>query len=424
MGNLYSFESQMCTNAGSPKATPANYFQLSTNSNDFIFKDSLLGFQPGMIDVVNNFQWTTTPQGAPSRQEVPRIELREKRLRANSIIAAAAYYLTSVGGSVGTLGSRGQLAFSGAPGELFSGILGGVGSVLGPSLSKGGTAAAGFLEQQILNRGLALFTGENNTRDVLTKNFDSLNSELLKAYDGLYLTEDTKFFYNLPYFDNTCYDITNLFSVSDSSSMGGGKIAGGVEKIRSGAEMLAAVTNLKEPGVYIERPKFFNFEQDGTDITVKFPLINTGWSSYEDVRLNWQLLFLLAYQNRPNRRSRELIDPSCLYEVTIPGVKYIPYAYVSALKVDFLGARRQMNLEVPILGGNTTINTIVPDAYEVTITLTGLIGESRNFLMAALQDKQDVVTVISNENFNPFGELYNNIIDSYSSEQNRIQQNQ
>lgn len=421
MSNLYSFESQKCTNAGSPKATPANYFELSTNGNDFIFKDSLLGFMPGMIDVVNNFQWTTSPPGAPSRQEVPRIELREKRLRANSIIAAAAYYLTSVAGSVGTLGSRAQLA-GGAQWEGFKGVLGSMGSVLGPALSKGGTAAAGFLEQQVLNRGLALFAGENNIQDVLTKNFDSLNSDILKAYDGLYLTEDTKFFYNLPYFDNTCYDITNFFSVTDSSSMGGGKIAGGLGKIQSGAEQLAAIANMKEPGVYIERPKFFNFEQDGNDVTVKFPLINTGWSTYDDVRLNWQLLFLLAYQNRPNRRSRELIDPSCLYEVTIPGVKYMPYAYISSLKVDFLGARRHMNLEVPVLGGNSTISTIVPDAYEVTLTLTGLIGESRNFLMAALQDKQDVVTIINNENFNPFGELYNNLIDSYLGEQNRTQQ--
>jgi hypothetical protein len=419
MGNLYSFDMPKCTKAGAPRAIPASSFSLtSKGSSNFIFTDSLLGFMPGMIDVVNNFQWTTSPPGSLSRQEVPRIELREKRLRANSIIAAAAYYLTSVAGSVGTLGSRAQLA-GGAAWEGFKGVLGSVGDVVGPALSKGGTAGLGFLEQQVLNRGLALVAGENNIRDVVAKNFDSLNSDMLKAFDGLYLTEDTKFNYNLPYFDDTNYNITNFFSVTDTSSMGGGKIAGGIDKIRSGAEQLAAITNLSEPGVYIERPKFFSFESDGDEVTVKFPLINSGWSTYEDVRLNWQLLYLLAYQNRPNRRSRELIDPSCLYEVTIPGVKYMPYAYVSSLKVNYLGARRHMRLEVPIMGGQTTIDTIVPDAYEVTLTLTGLIGETRNFLMAALTDKQDVVTVINNQNFNPFGELYNNLVDSYTSEQSR-----
>jgi len=419
MGNLYSFDSQKSAKTGAPRAVPSNAFKLSTNSNDFIFKDSLLGFQPGMIDVVNNFQWTTSPPGSQSRQEVPKIELREKRLRTNSIIAAAAYYLTSSAGSVGTLLPRVQAA-GGPAYESIKGYLGAFSDIAGPSLSKAGTAGLGFIENQVINRGLTVLTGDSNLRDVLSKNFDSLNSDLLKAYDGLYLTEDTKFFYNLPYFDDGCYDITNFFSATDNSALGGGKASRGMDAIRSGAENLAAIANFSEPGVYIERPKFFNFQEDGDSLTVKFPLINTGWSTYEDVRLNWQLVFLLAYQNRPNRRSRELIDPSCLYEVTVPGVKYMPFAYIKDLKVDFKGARRQMNMEVPIQGGSTTISTIIPDAYEVTITLVGLIAESRNFLMAALQDKQDVVRVISNENFNPFGELYNNLINSYTQEEARI----
>ena len=112
MGNLYSFENQKCTNPGAPRAVPANSFKLSTNSNDFIFKDSLLGFQPGMIDVVNNFQWTTSPPGSLSRQEVPRVELREKRLRVNSILAAAAYYLTSAAGSLGTFQEQVSISIS------------------------------------------------------------------------------------------------------------------------------------------------------------------------------------------------------------------------------------------------------------------------------------------------------------------------
>jgi hypothetical protein len=422
MGNLYSFDSQKCTKPGAPRAVPSNAFKLSTNSNDFIFKDSLLGFQPGMIDVVNNFQWTTSPPGSDSRQEVPKIELREKRLRTNSIIAAAAYYLTSAAGSAGTLGPR--LSQAGAPlWEAFKGPAQFLGGALGPSLTTSGTAALGFIENQVINRGLTI-AGESNLRDVLAKNFDSLNSDLLKAYDGLYLTEDTKFFYNLPYFADACYDLSNNFSQYDNSALGGGMMSAGVDKIRSGAETLAKIANFSEPGIYIERPKFFNFESDGDTVTVKFPLINTGWSTYEDVRLNWQLIFLLAYQNRPNRRSRELIDPCCLYEVTIPGVKYMPFAYINSMKVDFKGARRQMNIEVPLMGGVKTISTIVPDAYEVTLSIQGLIPESRNFLMAALQDKQDVVTVINNENFNPFGELYNNFIDSQLLETERMRGNQ
>jgi hypothetical protein len=127
------------------------------------------------------------------------------------------------------------------------------------------------------------------------------------------------------------------------------------------------------------------------------------------------------YQNRPNRRSRELIDPSVLYEVSIPGVRYMPYAYISSMKIDYFGSRRHMELEVPVLGGTSTIDTIVPDAFLVSITLTGLVAESRNFLMAMLEDKEDIVKIINMNTFNPFAEAYNSFITSYNSERERMQ---
>ena len=64
----------------------------------------------------------------------------------------------------------------------------------------------------------------------------------------------------------------------------------------------------------------------------------------------------------------------------------MPYAYISRLAVNFLGARRLMNLEVPVSDeeGNDigTITTTVPDAYELDITVTGLNEETRNMLYA------------------------------------------
>ena len=163
--------------------------------------------------------------------------------------------------------------------------------------------------------------------------------------------------------------------------------------------------------MYIERPKFFNFQNDSESITFNFPLINTGYATVEEISKNWQLCFLLVYQNRPNRRSRELIDPPCIYEVTIPGVKYMPYAYISRLAINFKGARRQMSIDAP--PGNVT--TIIPDAFDVNITLTGLVPETRNFLYAALSDKQNVTDVVSYNTFNPFGEIYSSFIDSFKT---------
>ena len=74
-----------------------------------------------------------------------------------------------------------------------------------------------------------------------------------------------------------------------------------------------------------------------------------------------------------------------IYELIIPGTVYMPYAFISSLSVNFLGARRLMPLSVPVQasgssGQFTTINTIVPDAYELNISFTGMNDETRNFL--------------------------------------------
>ena len=47
-----------------------------------------------------------------------------------------------------------------------------------------------------------------------------------------------------------------------------------------------------------------------------------------------------------------------------------------------------MNISVPIQTGSsdsTVLNTIIPDAYEVSITLNGMNEETRNFLYASVQ---------------------------------------
>jgi hypothetical protein len=124
----------------------------------------------------------------------------------------------------------------------------------------------------------------------------------------------------------------------------------------------------------------------GRTVNIKFPLLNTG--QFSDILKNWQLIFGLIYQNRPGRVTRSIIDVPVIYEVYSQGVIYMPYAYISSLSVNFLGSRRTINLEVPIgfnPGENSTImNTIVPDAYEVNITLRGLNEETRNFLFTSV----------------------------------------
>jgi hypothetical protein len=377
--NLYTLQNLNCTDAGAPKAVPQSYSGVAQNSNGYINRDSVSGQGgAGIINVVNDFQWTASPQGASFRQEVPRIQLREKRLKTNAILAAAAYYLMSAAGSTGRIGDALQSGALGSAGQSLSNLGGSVGDFLG-----------GVISNSVVG-------------DVLNQNIESLGMDTLKPYEGLYITEDTGFKYIFPYFDDVQQMMTNGFSTNDDM-LGPSTILGRtVSTIRDAAESMARLASFAEPGLYIERPKFYNFKPDGDIISFSFPLINTGWSTYDDVGINWQLAFLLAYQNNPNRRTREIIEPPCIYEVSIEGLKYMPFAYMRNLIIKYVGSRRAMELNVP---GGGTITTIIPDAYMIEITMQGLVADSRNFLHAALTKKGDIVSVASPGSFNLFSEL-------------------
>jgi hypothetical protein len=203
----------------------------------------------------------------------------------------------------------------------------------------------------------------------------------------------------MPYFSNAVHAVQNQFATDDkvmSGTMGlGALVSAGAKTAEQLAYGLSTSMNFMEPGIYIEKPQFYSFAAGGDTVSFSFPLINTGWATFEDVQRNWQLIYMLVYQNRPNRKSRDLIEPPCLYEVMIPGIKYMPYAFISALQVDFMGSRRSYYVNVPnSTGGSSRIQTIIPDAYMVSISLRGLIAESRNFLYHMLFEKQDKVNVL------------------------------
>ena len=71
---------------------------------------------------------------------------------------------------------------------------------------------------------------------------------------------------------------------------------------------------------------------------------------------------------------------------------YMPYCYVSSLAVSFVGSRRIMSLPIPSDKGGT-INAIIPDAYNVSITFTGMNEETRNFMYASIHDTVTVGSI-------------------------------
>ena len=226
----------------------------------------------------------------------------------------------------------------------------------------------------------------------------------LNPYKLMYVTELTGFQYILPYFDNTHKTLNNSWGdtqASGSETFGEGAmglIGKGVEAVGN----ITQIRNVLEPGKYVEKPQFFNsYSNNKKSYRVTFPLANTG--TYSDVLRNWQLVYLLIYQNTQNRLSRTLVAPPVIYEAEIPGVWYSPYAFISDLHVEYLGARRRMEIQVPKApatasssdeDSNTpiTLDTIIPDVYQVSMTVNDMHPESQNFLHHVVKQRDKVTT--------------------------------
>ena len=244
------------------------------------------------------------------------------------------------------------------------------------------------------------------TKDFTEQKHVSYYSDPLSPYNALYITKPTGFKYALPYMQNKYIETSHSFG----GEQGQGQATGVLETISEGSRLIGDIlgdiqgNKIFAAGRMIEQPDGFTFTGREKSYTVSFPLFNT--KDYAEVIKNWQFLFLLNYQNTPNRLTRDLIDPPCIYEAYLPGVWYSPYCCVTNMTVDYVGGRREMELPVPYVGQADSpaaessateswikqkkkIRTIIPDAYNVTITLTELFASSQNFMYHMLTESMD-----------------------------------
>ena len=330
------------------------------------------------INVVNDFPWTNSPKS--SRDDVPKLQMIEQRIILNSTVTNMVYSSLASVDNISALGNTTQgLIDRFFPKENPQDL-----TVSGDAVNEATTTA-----EEVSNKSKLREAFEAVMQGGYFKTFDS---EVLRPYEGLYATEYTGFNYYFPYLEDSYREVTNQFGEGE------GNILTPIANLAADAATLTNVLNIVKPGTYIEKSKQFTMGDAGRQLTFTLPLLNTG--SFEDVRRNWQLIFGLVYQNRPGRVSKSIIDQPVIYEVHLPGVVYMPYAYISNLSVKFLGNRREMEFDVPIMSEgvnrDTTnnignIRTVIPDAYELTMTITGLNEETRNFIYASV--KKDRLTV-------------------------------
>jgi len=399
----------------------------STNSDGTIINGSV-------VDVVNDFYWTYSKL-RESRQEVPRVILTEKRQKVNSLISQLKYAFGN--------------AFTVAQDTL-------------NQLSQNPLAKQ-FLGNNVTNNLSNVSNAVGNAKQSATQfaetavpqlkdNNPVFKNPLMKPYENLYITEDTGWKFILPYFDNYSSAQANVYSGDSNTNFSGiAKMA--VDGLTDFTDIASTLTKPSDIS-FVEKAKLYNYSTEGEEISFTFPLINTGSATFDDVVRNWELLFLLLYNNKPSRRSVSIVDPPVLYQLDIPGVKFLPFCYVSNIAVDFQGSRRELefnlsftdnlrvtnipfqlgeennlntlnnfstdqtfningpprNLVGDFLNAATTratttyksefynnqtsrkIKTIVPDAYLIRITVKSLLAETKNFMYSLINSNPAVTT--------------------------------
>lgn len=314
------------------------------------------------IDVIRNYDWTYSRNKISRADEVPYVEIKEFKLAGNS-------YITSLMTSA----------------LLFPDVIESDANALGTSFYekianfKDNTFAK-FISENKQNLMGKIADNAKNLGNKMSEQIKGLdnsasqwnNKDLEKNYSYLYIRKPTGKTYRFPHFDNSFINIGNSFDDTYQANTPWQEALGNVSKTVEMAANLMNFASITEPGMYIQRPKFYNFGDSAYTTSVDFYLFNTlNPNSYLK---NLELITKLVIQNSPHRFNRILVDPPCIYELTIPGRGFYPYAHISTLQVQHEGTKR-------ILTNSRGKKAIIPDAFKVHIEFKSLTSEVNNFFI-------------------------------------------
>jgi hypothetical protein len=306
------------------------------------------------IDVVQDFDWTSSVNKQQLMNKIPFIRLKEFKITADNAINAVAAGVfawadmqKSGAGAVGMAANAvgaamDQIEFiKNVKDSKFSKVVASAGGTLNESIDK-------FVE-----------SAKQNVSKVQTPaDFGPEGQHLMDIYGGLYARESTGRTYTFPYYENEYFSASNSFDETTTVPF----MNEVFESVSKAANTLPA---LVEPGVYVQRPKFYKFESDGNQFSFSITLYNT--ITPLAYLKNSKLVQQLALNNLPRRKTKIVVDPPCIYEVLIPGKAFFPYCFISDLRVQHVGTKRLIEGE------------IVPDAFEVQITIKSLTTDANNF---------------------------------------------
>jgi hypothetical protein len=242
-------------------------------------------------------------------------------------------------------------------------------------------------------KGITTAAGDAATTvgNIATGNADSGSVRaILDVYDEIFPDNPTGFSYVLPYFSKNQFELTTpqwqqVDGIGEAIQGGMTGLGGTLDKLKlPGGDLLkgaAAVTEavgaaaeLGLKALYpvvgiVDRPRIFTNHAERS-VTVSFPLYNTVTAG--EWAKNRNFYYTFASQNLFAKRNFITGLPPVFYRVFVPGQYFSFASCVTQINIENLG-----NITKENYGGGTS-EYIIPDAYQVTITLTEMLMPSLN----------------------------------------------
>lgn len=314
------------------------------------------------IDVIRDYDWTFSKNKISRADEIPYIEIKEFKLAGNSYITSL---MTSALLFPDVIESN-----SNAVGKSFYDTIANFkDNTFAKFISDNKQNVMGKVADSAKNLGNKM---ADQVKGLDNSSAEWHNDDLEKNYSYLYIRKPTGKTYRFPHFDNNFVNIGNDFSDTYQADTMFQESLGNLSKTIEMAANMMNLASITEPGMYIQRPQFYKFGDSSYTTSVDFYLFNTlNENSYIK---NLELITKLVIQNTPHRFNRILVDPPCIYELTIPGRGFYPYSYISSMQVQHEGTKR-------ILTNKSGKKAIIPDAFKVHIEFKSLTSEVNNFFI-------------------------------------------
>ena len=335
------------------------------------------------IDIVKDFKWTKTSRNSEGRKNTPTVQLEEFYVTVPSFFSnlnVIQQVLQTTGS--GMVDALKIITAGSAVGQSISTAIGTAGEMLGNEVNK------------LMEQGRGAFGADP----------DVIMPGHLKAYENLYGVKRTQFKYKLPYLGDSYKRISNNWGENNDLS----KLAGG------GLDAITNAFGMLSPGVGIDYSKTFKYGDGGPEHTISFFLDNTKDNEYSGIgaqvtdksyskydlnvglqanptpnyETNFRFIYLLLYQNLPNRINKLTFVPPVIYSAKLPGVFSYRWSYIKNIEVNMVGVRKTKSINNFI--GDSPSDVVIPEGYEINLTLQSLVPESQNLYYDAFNSQVTV----------------------------------